>query len=129
MAKVVAAVIEQDGRILICQRRADDRHPLRWEFPGGKVEPGERPREALARELVEELAIDAEIGPEITRYEYEYPGRPRILLYFFHVTRFRGEPRSLAFEQIRWEPGARLTEFDFLEGDVDFVERLSKGLR
>lgn len=129
MTEVVAAVIEREGQILICQRRADDRHPLKWEFPGGKVEPGESPQEALARELVEELAIHAEIGPQIAEYEYEYPGRPRIRLHFFHVTRFRGDPLNLAFHQIRWEPRSRLTEFDFLEGDAGFVERLAEGLR
>ena len=65
---VVAAVIESEGRILIGQRRAQDRHALKWEFPGGKVEPFESPRDALRRELQEELGVDAEIGPEIIRY-------------------------------------------------------------
>ena len=63
--EVVAAVIERDGQILIGQRKARGRHGLKWEFPGGKVEPGEEPRAALARELREELAIEAVIGPII----------------------------------------------------------------
>ena len=67
---VVAAVIEQDGEILVCQRRRGSRHELKWEFPGGKVEPGEEPRAALIRELQEELKIDADIGPELNRYEH-----------------------------------------------------------
>ena len=72
---VVAGVIERDARILICRRRADARHhPLKWEFPGGKVEPGEEPRAALARELGEELGIRAEIGEEIESFAYQYAG-------------------------------------------------------
>jgi 8-oxo-dGTP diphosphatase len=124
---VVAAVIERDGDILVCQRRQGDRHALKWEFPGGKVEPGETPRAALKRELVEELLLDAIIGPEIVRYEYRYPGRSRILLVFHRVNEFAGEPRNRIFEEIRWERRERLPEYDFLEGDRDFVRRLSGG--
>ena len=68
---VVAAVIEREGKILIGQRRQNDRHPLKWEFPGGKVEQHEIPRDALKRELMEELDIDADIGPELARYEFQ----------------------------------------------------------
>ncbi len=125
MIQVVAAVIERDSRVLICQRKAGSRHALKWEFPGGKVEPGETPRQALARELAEELAIRASIGEEITRYEYAYPGRPPILLIFFSVRHYDGEPVNLNFERISWEPRAELPRFDFLEGDVDFVRRLA----
>jgi 8-oxo-dGTP diphosphatase len=122
---VVAALIERDGRLLIGQRRATDRHPLKWEFPGGKVEPGEDPAAALHRELEEELRIQAEIGPEVTRYEYQYPGRDPILLIFYRVDRFAGEPRNGAFEQIVWEAPQSLTRYDFLDGDVDFVRELA----
>jgi len=124
--QVVAAVIERDGCVLICQRKRDQRHPLKWEFPGGKVEPGESPPSALARELAEELSVRADIGPEITRYEYQYPGRSPILLIFYRVTRFDGEPANQIFEQMRWEQLHRLPQYDFLEGDVDFVQRLAR---
>jgi 8-oxo-dGTP diphosphatase len=124
---VVAAVIERDGQILIGQRRAKDRHPLKWEFPGGKLEPHETPRAALRRELKEELDIDARIGPEIARYEFQYPKRTPILLIFFRVTEFAGEVRNGVFEQLRWEARERLPEYDFLDGDVDFVRRLAGG--
>jgi 8-oxo-dGTP diphosphatase len=122
---VVAAIIERDGLILICQRKAGSRHALKWEFPGGKVEPGEDPRQALARELSEELGIRASIGAEITRYEYRYPGRGPVDLMFFRVSEFKGEPTNLQFESIRWEPRGNLPAFDFLEGDVEFVRRLA----
>jgi 8-oxo-dGTP diphosphatase len=124
---VVAAVIERDGMILIGQRRSNDRHGLKWEFPGGKVEAGEGPREGLQRELREELGVEAEIGPEIARYEFQYPKRAPILLIFHSVTRFEGELQSLSFEEIRWETRLRLPGYDFLDGDVDFVRRLARG--
>ena len=124
---VVAAVIESDGKVLIGQRRAKDRHALKWEFPGGKVEPHESPKDALRRELREELRIDADIGPEIVRYEFQYPKRSPILLIFHRVSAWRGEPSNGAFEQIRWEARERLPEYDFLDGDRDFIRRLARG--
>jgi mutator protein MutT len=125
--RVVAGVIERDGQILICQRRAGDRYQFKWEFAGGKVEPDEEPKEALARELHEELGIRAEIGEEIARYEYQYPGRTAILLLFFRVLSFQGEPINNVFEAITWEHPRRLPEYDFLDGDRDFVRRLARG--
>jgi 8-oxo-dGTP diphosphatase len=118
--------MEKDGLILIGQRRRDDRHPLKWEFPGGKVENGETPRAALKRELREELAIDAEIGPEISRYEFQYPSRSPVLLIFHSVNAWTGETENLAFEQLKWETPQRLPEYDFLEGDRDFVRHLAR---
>jgi 8-oxo-dGTP diphosphatase len=122
---VVAGVIERDGRILICQRAPGKRHALKWEFPGGKVEPGEDPHQALARELDEELGIRATIDREIARYPYSYPGRAPILLIFFRVTAFEGEVVNREFAGMVWEPPNRLPEYDFLEGDVEFVRTLA----
>lgn len=124
---VVAAVIEQNGRILACQRRKDARHPLKWEFPGGKLEAGEHPPEALLRELREELGIEAKIGPELARYEFAYPHKAPIELIFFRVTEYAGEMRNAIFETIRWCKASELPALDFLEGDVDFVNRLARG--
>jgi 8-oxo-dGTP diphosphatase len=123
--EVVAAVIERGGRILIGQRKPGGRHALKWEFPGGKVEPGEDGRAGLARELHEELGIDAEIGDEIEAYNFRYGNGPETHLRFFRVTQFQGEPRNLDFAQIVWEQPARLPDYDFLEGDVDFVRRFA----
>jgi len=123
---VVAGVIERGDRILIGQRKQRSAHPLKWEFPGGKVETGELPEDALLRELEEELAIRARIDREITRYQFQYPGRPEILLIFYRVEEFEGEPRNLDFERIEWVEKRRLTDFDFLEGDADFLKLLTK---
>ena len=123
--KVAAAVIERDGRILVGQRKRNDRHGLKWEFPGGKIERGETPSQALIRELREELAIEAVVGPEIVRYEHRYPKRASILLIFYRVTEFSGDPQNLAFEQISWHPLEQLPQLRFVDGDVDFVRRLA----
>ena len=123
MTTVVAAVIERDGQVLAGQRKPSGNHPLKWEFPGGKVEADETPEAALVRELTEELGIHARIRGEITRYEYQYPGRSRILLIFYRVADFEGEPQNLDFEQLKWVPPEQLRALDFLEGDVDFVRR------
>jgi len=122
--EVVAAVIERNGRILICQRKRGGRHPLKWEFPGGKVEPGEDAAAALARELREELGIEAAIGPRIYSETVRYSDGPPIRLEFYDVTEFSGEPVNLQFEQILWEDRRSLAEYDFLEGDVAFVKKL-----
>ncbi|MBZ5593653.1 MAG: (deoxy)nucleoside triphosphate pyrophosphohydrolase [Acidobacteriia bacterium] len=125
MTTVVAAVIERDGQVLIGQRKAGSWHALQWEFPGGKVEPGETPPVALRRELEEELDIRAEIGAVITEYEYQYSGRSPIRLIFYSVSKFEGQVQNRVFEEIRWEKRERLPAYDFLEGDVDFVGRLA----
>ena len=123
--RVVAAVIERDGKILIGQRKPGGRHALKWEFPGGKVEPGEDDRAALARELREELRIEAVIGEEIEAYDFRYGSGPLTRLRFFRVREFRGLPENLDFAEIRWVEARHLAQFDFLEGDVEFVVRLS----
>jgi 8-oxo-dGTP diphosphatase len=126
MVQVVAGMIERQGRILICRRKAEQSHPLKWEFPGGKVEPGETPEQALARELEEELGILGAAGKEIMRYRHTYPGRDTIVLIFFRVEKFGGEPRNVIFQEMRWEPPARFAEFDFVEGDTRFIRESSK---
>ena len=125
MTVVVAAVIERDGRVLIGQRKPGKWHALKWEFPGGKVEPGEAPTAALARELEEELGIRAEIGPQLADYQHTYAGRPPIRLIFFRVTAFSGSLENRDFHDVRWETRERLPAVDFLEGDVDFVRSLA----
>ena len=126
MLQVVAAIIERNGRILVGQRRASQTHPLKWEFPGGKVEPGETPEQALARELEEELGIRGAVGAELARYPYTYPGRDTIELVFFRVTRFGGEPRNLIFHEVRWVTVEEMAALDFVEGDLEFLRTLAR---
>jgi 8-oxo-dGTP diphosphatase len=121
MVQVVAAILEREGKVLICQRRPEQSHGLKWEFPGGKVEPDETPAQALARELEEELGIRAAAGEQIDAYEYTYPGKKTIVLLFFRVYSYIGEPRNLIFREMRWEPPGKLAEFDFVEGDREFL--------
>jgi 8-oxo-dGTP diphosphatase len=126
MLEVVAAIIERESRILICQRAPGKSHPLKWEFPGGKVEPGETTAQALSRELEEELGISGATGEEITRYEFRYPGKKPVRLIFLRVTSYTGEPQNRIFHDIRWEPRDRLSAFDFLEGDRDFLREYTR---
>ena len=130
IVEVVAAVIERAGPegslILIGQRKPRGRHGLKWEFPGGKVEPGEESRAALARELREELGIEAQIGQEIDRYDFSYVPGKLTRLKFYAVTEFAGEPANLDFAQIAWVRREKLPEYDFLEGDVEFVQKLAQ---
>lgn len=127
MVQVVAALLERDGRILIGQRTPEQSHPLQWEFPGGKVDPGETPAQALARELEEELSIRNAASEEIARYEFAYPGKSPIELIFLRVMSFDGEIRDRIYHATRWEPADRLGDFDFLEGDREFVQKLAAG--
>lgn len=122
MTTVVAGVLERDGKILICRRRADQPHPLKWEFPGGKLEAGESPAAALIRELHEELGIESDACSEIMRYEFAYPGKQPIQLIFLAVTAWRGDIENRIFETILWEPPEALSEYDFLEGDATFLK-------
>jgi hypothetical protein len=78
--------------------------------------------------LEEELALRRAHGPEITRYEFTYPGRNPITLIFYRVTEFEGEPQNLIYREMRWEPRAKLREFDFVEGDRDFIQAFSAGV-
>lgn len=126
---VVAGVCERGGKILIGQRKATGKHPLKWEFPGGKVEPGETPEAALARELHEELGIAAIVGEEMGRYDTRYPGGPLTHLIFYRVSAFDQEPENLDFAAVTWASPDELAGYDFLEGDIPFVERLSRTAR
>ena len=123
MTEVVAGILEQDRRILICKRRSDQTHPLKWEFPGGKMEPGETPQQALIRELREELGIECEPALEIMRYEFTYPGKQPILLIFLRVPRWTGQIEDRIFDTILWESRENLKDYDFLEGDGPFISR------
>jgi len=125
---VVAGIIVRACSVLVGRRSARKSHAGKWEFPGGKVEAGEMPREALRRELREELSIDADVGEEVWRTNYRYPGRAPLELVFFPVPSFRGEIGDHGhFADVRWQPIDRLAELDFLEADRDLVAALVAG--
>jgi 8-oxo-dGTP diphosphatase len=128
MLQVVAALIEMDGFILLCRRKANEkRFPLKWEFPGGKVESGETAQEAIIRELQEELGIRVIASEEAISYTYAYPGERPIRLMFFRITQFDGTVQNRQFEQISWLRSSKLPEYDILEGDRKCVDLLKKG--
>lgn len=124
---VVAGLLYHHGTLLVCQRRRGKAFALKWEFPGGKVEPGETYEAGLRRELREELGIEAHIGPERYRTRHHYPGQYTVELIFYEVTTFQGAPQNHAFEQIRWAEPASLPALDFLEGDAELITLLSQG--
>jgi 8-oxo-dGTP diphosphatase len=127
MKRVVAALILQGDKILVCQRTRHQSMPMKWEFPGGKIEEGEQPRDALRRELEEELGIDAQIGEEVVRLQHQYPNGNSVELRFFVVREFKGEIENRIFNEIRWAQPPELPSFDFLEADLTLVRDLSQG--
>ena len=127
MKRVVAALIFQDDKILVCQRTRHQTMPLKWEFPGGKIEEGEQPRDALHRELEEELGIDAKIGQEVSRIVHEYPGGGSVELRFFLVKEYNGTIENKIFRDLRWSLRSELSQYDFLEADLSLVRDLADG--
>jgi len=123
--EVVAALIVRDGQLLVCQRHETSEFPLKWEFPGGKLEPGERCEDALTREIKEELAIEIHDPVKIFSHRHFYPGAFEVSLHFFRVTRFSGNVRNRVFQQICWVPVGELTKFDFLAGDLPLIAILA----
>jgi 8-oxo-dGTP diphosphatase len=129
MIVVVAAVIErEDRRLLIGQRRKNDSSPLKWEFPGGKVQDGEPPEAALARELREELGVTLTRSAEIGRVRHQYPNIPDELEIRFYAAAF-AEPEitPLCFEQVAWVLPRELADYDFLAANGALIAQLATG--
>jgi 8-oxo-dGTP diphosphatase len=127
MKRVVAALIVKGGKILVCQRTKHQTMPLKWEFPGGKIEEGEQPRDALRRELDEELGIDATVGNEVARIRHEYKSGNSVELRFYVVHEFRGELENRIFKDMQWVERKDLPSFDFLEADLKLVSDVAAG--
>ncbi|HEY1985107.1 MAG TPA: (deoxy)nucleoside triphosphate pyrophosphohydrolase [Terracidiphilus sp.] len=124
---VAAALIVRGGEVLICQRRPDQPMALQWEFPGGKIEAGETPEQALARELEEELGIHAEIGSRVAHVRHNYRHGGAVDLQFFAVREFSGELENRIFAQLRWTKLENLPNFDFLAADRGLIRDLASG--
>ncbi len=127
MKRVVAGLIFENGKLLVCQRTRHQTMPLKWEFPGGKIEEGEQPRDALRRELEEELGIVAKIGNELARIQHEYPNGGMVELRFFEVREYQNEIENRIFKDIQWADPKDLPKFDFLEADLTLVNDLAAG--
>jgi 8-oxo-dGTP diphosphatase len=124
---VAAALIVRGGEVLIGQRRPDQPMALQWEFPGGKIEAGESPEQALARELDEELGIQATIGPRVTHIRHNYRHGGAVDLQFFAVHEFSGEIVNRIFHQVRWTKLEDLPSYDFLTADRGLIRDLAAG--
>jgi 8-oxo-dGTP diphosphatase len=120
-------LIVKAGDVLICQRRPDQPMALQWEFPGGKIEPGESAEQALARELDEELGINARIGARVAHIRHNYRHGGAVDLQFFAVHEFSGELENRIFHQMRWVKLEDLPGYDFLAADRDLVRDLAAG--
>ena len=124
---MAAALIVREGQVLIGQRRAEQPMGSLWEFPGGKIEAGESAQEALARELAEELGIEAAIGPAVTRIRHNYRRGGAVDLQFFAVREFAGEIDNQIYQQVRWVKLEELTEYEFLAADRGLIQDLAAG--
>ncbi len=127
MKQVVAALIVKDHKLLACQRTKHQVFPLRWEFPGGKIEAGEAPTQALVRELEEELGIRARIGAQVARIRHTYRKGSAVELFFFIVESYEGEIDNRIFHEVRWVERAELAGYDFLDADRQLVRDIATG--
>jgi 8-oxo-dGTP diphosphatase len=124
---VAAGLILRGDEVLICQRKAGSPMGLKWEFPGGKIEAGESPEQALRRELDEELGIHATVGTRVAHIRHSYRSGGAVDLQFFAVHSFEGEITNNIFEDVRWAALKDLPGYDFLAADRDLVRDLAAG--
>ncbi len=125
MTNVVAALIWDDNRFMICQRPAHKARGLLWEFVGGKVEPGETKEQALIRECREELAVTIQVGSIFMEVIHEYPDMT-IKLTLFNATISEGVPQMLEHNDIRWISPDEIPQYDFCPADTEILKKLRR---
>lgn len=124
---VAAGIIVREEKILICRRRPDQPMALKWEFPGGKIEPGETAKQALIRELNEELGITAAVDRSVAHIRHTYRSGGVIDLEFFLVRSFEGPLTNRIFHELRWSAPRDLPRYDFLAADRTLIRDLAEG--
>ena len=126
MTEVVAALIWENNKFMICQRPAHKARGLLWEFVGGKVEPGETKEQALIRECQEELAVTLAVGEVFMDVTHEYPDLT-VHLTLFNATIAEGEPQKLEHNDIKWITPSEIPNYEFCPADeeilVEIIER------
>ena len=123
MVEVVAALVWDQDKFMICQRPAQKARGLLWEFVGGKVEPGETKKQALIRECQEELAITLSVGDVFMDVVHEYPDIT-VHLTLFHATIADGIPQKLEHKDIQWITPAEITNYDFCPADKEILKKI-----
>lgn len=123
MTEVVAALIWEGSRFMICQRPAHKARGLLWEFVGGKVEPGETKEQALVRECREELAVTVSVGSSFAEVTHEYPDLT-VHLTLFHAAIAEGIPQMREHNDIRWITTDEILQYDFCPADQPILEKL-----
>ncbi|HIQ75937.1 MAG TPA: (deoxy)nucleoside triphosphate pyrophosphohydrolase [Candidatus Faecousia excrementipullorum] len=125
MTEVVAALIWDENRFMICQRPAHKARGSLWEFVGGKVEPGESKEEALIRECREELGVTVEVGDVFMEVTHQYPDIT-VHLTLFSASIREGVPQKLEHQDIRWITAEEIGKFSFCPADTEILEKLKK---
>jgi|TARA_B110000444_G_scaffold95931_1_gene90865 8-oxo-dGTP diphosphatase len=126
--KVVGGIIVNKNKILVAQRSIQKEHPLKWEFPGGKIKVNENPIDALKREIKEELSVDVKKYKFLLDYEYDYQDIKKIHLYFYKIDEYIGKVRNIEHNQLLWIQYNDLEKLDFLDGDrmiIDHIQNLN----
>ena len=124
--KVVAGLILQNNKLLICQRPNFKDHPLKWEFPGGKIKNDETNEEALIREINEELSINIINYEELISYNFNYKDlNKKVFIYFYLVNNFSGKIINNFHKELKWIEIKVIREYDFLEGDLKIIDHIS----
>ncbi len=126
ITEVVAALIWDGDRFMICQRPAHKARGLLWEFVGGKVEPGESKQAALIRECREELDITVQVGEVFMEVEHVYPDIT-VRLTLFHATVAAGTPKMLEHNAMAWILPSQIPDYDFCPADVEILQKIREG--